>query len=236
MNTKGKISTRQGKTNLMRWAGLSAILAGLCFLVIGIFHPENVPSAVTTATWVNAHIAAFALGFFGLFGMAGLYARQAEKTGWLGLAGFLLFTLWMTLVSGFSLVEAFVLPKLVTESPAFVESFLGMFSGVPSQVDLGILPTLWNISGPMYILGLLLFGIATVRARVLPRWAGLLLALNIVWAPLGAVLPPAYQSMIMIPIGIGMAGLGYALFSERHEKASELSPTRSTQPEPSNIA
>jgi hypothetical protein len=35
---------------------------------------------------------------------------------------------------------------------------------------------LWNISGPMYILGPLLFGIATFRARVLPRWAGGLLA------------------------------------------------------------
>ena len=33
--------------------------------------------------------------FFGLLGMAGLYARQAEKSGWLGLAGFLLFSLWL---------------------------------------------------------------------------------------------------------------------------------------------
>jgi hypothetical protein len=108
MNTKGKLSIKENKTKitasastLIRLAGLSAMVAGLCFIVIGMFHPVNIPASVTTATWVNVHIFATALGFFGLFGMAGLYARQAEKSGWLGLIGFLLFTLWMTLVTGF---------------------------------------------------------------------------------------------------------------------------------------
>src|SRR3712207_9509800 len=91
-------------STLMRLAGLSAMVAGLCFIVIGMVHPLNVSSSVTTATWVNVHIFATALGFFGLFGMAGLYARQVEESGWLGLAGFLLFTAWMTLVCGFSFV------------------------------------------------------------------------------------------------------------------------------------
>lgn len=241
MNTTGKISSRESKTQtgtpaLMRWAGVSAIATGLCFLVIGMFHPENIPSAVTSATWVNAHIAAFALGFFGLFGMAGLYARQAEKIGWLGLAGFLLFSGWMTLVSGFSFVEAFILPKLATASPAFVESFLGMFSGAVGEIDMGILPTLWNISGPMYILGPALFGIATFRAGILPRWAGALLALNIVWVPLGALVPPAYQPKIMIPVALAMAWLGYALFVEQRENASERVTARSAKAEPSNVA
>jgi hypothetical protein len=241
MNAKGKISIKENQAErtaspLMRWAGLSATAAGLCFIVIGLFHPENIPSAVTTAAWFYSHIAAFALGFFGLFGMAGLYTRQAEKTGWLGLAGFVLFSIWMTMVSGFSFVEAFILPALATESPAFVEGFLGMFSSSPSAIDFGILPTLWNLSGPMYILGPLLFGIATFRAGVLPRWAGALLALNAVWVPLGAVLPAAYQPMIMVPVGLAVAWLGYALFSERRETASDLAPASPIKPEPSKVA
>ena len=211
-------------STLMRLAGLSAMAAGLCFIVIGMFHPVNVPSSVTTATWVNVHIFATALGFFGLFGMAGLYARQVEESGWLGLAGFLLFTVWMTLVCGFSFVEAFILPTLASESPAFVSGFLGMFSGGPSAIDLGVLPTLWNISGPLYIFGPLLFGIATFRARVLPRWAGGLLALNILFVPVGALVPPELQPKIMVPIGLALAWLGYALFSELREKASDPVP------------
>src|SRR5512138_3855735 len=121
MNAKGKTSIRESKPKittytLMRLSGLSAITAGFCIIVIGMFHPLNVPAAVTTATWVNVHILATALGFFGLFGLAGLYVRQVEESGWLGLAGFLLFTGWMTLVGGVSFVEAFILPHLTTES------------------------------------------------------------------------------------------------------------------------
>ena len=230
MNAKGKTTIKESKTKmtastLMQLAGASAVLAGLCFIIIGMFHPENVPSSVTTTTWVNVHIVATVLGFFGLFGMAGLYARQVEKSGWLGLTGFLLLSVWFVLITGFSFVEAFILPHLAAESPAFVESLLGMLTGVPSTVDLGVLPMLWNISGPMYILGPLLFGIATFRARVLPRWAGGLLTLAAVLIPIGGMFPHEYQAKIaMIPVGLAMVWLGYALFSERREKASEVVP------------
>jgi hypothetical protein len=229
MNTNRQTAIKENKmkittSTLMRLAGLSAILAGLCFIVIGLFHPVNIPSSVTTATWVNVHMFATALGFFGLLGLAGLYARQAEKAGWLGLAGFILFSAWMTLVCGFSFVEAFILPRLATVSPAFVKGLLGMFDGVPSEINLGVLPTLWNISGPMYILGPLLFGIATFRARVFPRWAGALLVLGAVLIPVGALVPPEWQPKIMVPVGLAFAWLGYALFSERRAPASELVP------------
>jgi hypothetical protein len=220
----------------MRLAGLSAILAGLCFIVIGVFHPVNVPASVTSVTWINVHIAATALGFFGLLGLAGLYVRQVEKAGWLGLAGFLMFSAWMTLVCGFSFVEAFILPRLVTESPVFVAGILGMFSSIPSAIDLGVLPTLWNISGPLYIFGPLLFGIATFRANVLPRWAGALLVLGAILIPVGAIVPPELQPKIMIPVGLALAWLGYALFSEGREKASGLAPARSAKAEQNKVA
>ncbi|MBL8079869.1 MAG: hypothetical protein JNM55_18015 [Anaerolineales bacterium] len=237
MNAKGNNSIKESKaimsaSVLMRLAGVSAMLAGvsamlagLCFIIIGMFHPENVPSSVTTTIWVNVHIVATALGFFGLFGMAGLYARQVEKSGWMGLTGFILLSIWFVLITGFSFVEAFILPHLAAESPAFVESLLGMFTGVPSTVDLGVLPMLWNISGPMFILGPLLFGVATLRAHVLPRWAGGLLTLAAVLIPIGGMFPHEYQAKIaMIPIGLAMTWLGTALFSERREKASEVVP------------
>lgn len=243
MNTKGKTSIKESKTKmtaaaLMRLAGASAMLAGVGFIVIGMFHQVNIPASVTTATWVNVHIVATALGYFGLLGMAGLYARQVEESGWLGLAGFILFTAWMTLVCGFSFVEAFILPHLTTASPAFVEGVLGMFTGVPNAVDLGALPTLWNLSGLLIILGPLLFGIATFRARVLPRWAGGLLALGAVLVPIGALVPAEYQPEVaMTPIGLALVWLGYALFAERQARASEsLLAQRTVEPESSQAA
>lgn len=232
MNVKGKTSNKVSKTGmtasaLMRLAGGSAMMAGLCFIIIGLFHQENVPASVTTATWVNVHIAATAMGFFGLFGMAGLYARQAEKSGWLGLTGFVLMSLWFGLVMPLSFVEAFILPRLATELPEFVAGFLGMFTGVPSEIDLGILPTLWNLSGPMFILGPLLFGIATFRAGVLPRWAGGLLAFGALLIPVGAMVPAEYQPEVaLLTIALALTWMGFALFSERREGLSEAVPGR----------
>ena len=62
-------------SNLMRLAGLSALMAGICYVLVGIFHPANVPSSVTSTRWEVVHILACAMSFFGVLGMAGLYAR-----------------------------------------------------------------------------------------------------------------------------------------------------------------
>jgi len=202
-------------SSLMRWAGLSALLAGLCYLLVGIFHPANVPASVTTTRWEIVHIVACAMSFFGLLGLAGLYARQATRAGWLGLAGYVLLSLWFVVVMGFSFVEAFILPHVATASPGLVQAWMGMFNGPAGTFNLGALPTIWTLSAPVYILGGVLFGIATFRARVLPRWAGALLAASTLLAPAAAVLPNASQPKIAIPAGLALAWLGYALWSER---------------------
>ena len=75
------------------------------------------------------------------------------------------------------------------------------------------------------MLGGLVFGIATFRARVLPRWPAGLLAVVAVLTPLAALLPHATQRMAAgVPMGIAMAWLGYSLWSERREPASEPVP------------
>jgi hypothetical protein len=241
MNTKGKITTKESKTRistaaLMRLAGFSAMLAGLSIVVLGMLHPANEPAYVTTPTWIIVHIFATSLGFFGVLGLAGLYARQVEKAGWLGLIGFLLFSAWMTLVGFFSFIEAAVMPQLASEFPPFVTGFLGMLNGVPSEVNLGVLPTMWNISTPMLIIASLLFAIATFRARILPRWAAALLALGTVMVPVGALVSTEIAAkIIMVPMGLGLAWMGYALLTERRGKtALAWHDQQATNPEVTN--
>jgi hypothetical protein len=207
-----KLSTH----NLMRLAGLCAVLAGICYVFVGVFHPPNLAGSVTTTRWQVVHVLACAVSFFGLLGTAGLYARQAMKVGWLGLAGYLLFSLWLVLIMGFSFVEAFILPRVVSASPSFVQAWMGMFTGPKGSFDLGVLPTVWTLTAPIYMLGGLLFGIATFRAGILPRWAGALLAVGTVLAPLAGLLPNASQPKVAIPVGAALAWLGYSLWSERH--------------------
>ena len=88
-------------SNLIRWAGLAAMVAGILFVVIQPIHPPDILSSVTTSPWAIVHYLGIAMCLLGLLGIAGLYARQVEEAGWLGLAGYLLFSLFYALTMAF---------------------------------------------------------------------------------------------------------------------------------------
>ena len=213
-----KITTQ----SLIRASGPAAIVGGLSYALVGVFHPPNILTSVTTPAWLLVHVLAMSTSIFGLLGLTGIYARQAEKSGWLGLAGYLLLNFWLAIILGFTFVEVFILPALASIAPAFVDAWLGMFNGTTSEINLGALSTVWTITGPLYILGGILFGIATFRARVLSRWAGVLLAAGTAMGPLAAFLPLDLQPKIAVPAGLALAWLGYSLWSERRAKSASV--------------
>jgi hypothetical protein len=161
------------------------------------------------------------MSLFGLLGIVGLYARQVKEAGWLGLAGFLLLSLWLVLILPFTFFEVFFLPLLATEAPTFAEGFLGIFTRSASEINFGVLAALWTLSDVLLPLGGLVFGIATFRAGILSRWAAGLLAVGVGLAPAFALLPHELEPLAAVPIGVGLAWLGYALWSERREQASD---------------
>lgn len=87
--SKKKITT----SSLTRLAGLSAMVGGIFYVVVGMFHQPNILSSATTTPWAIVHALATTMCFLFLLGITGLYARQVEEAGWLGLAGFLLYSL-----------------------------------------------------------------------------------------------------------------------------------------------
>ena len=215
--------------NLIRLAGLSAVIAGTCYVLVGAFHPANIAASVTGTRWAVVHVLACATSFFGVLGIAGIHTKQANKTGWLGLIGMVLLSLWLVIVMGFSFVEAFILPHPGTVTPEFIDGWMGMFNGHPSKVDLGMLPALWTLTAPMYIGGGVLFGLATYRARIFPRAAAVLLALGTAAAPVAALLLPlASQPKVAIPTGLAIAWLGYSLLTERAQHPASPVPERAT--------
>jgi hypothetical protein len=203
-------------SSLIRWSGLAALVAGLIFAGIQPIHPADVLSSVTTGAWTIIISLKFAMCLLFLIGIAGIYARQVEEAGWLGLAGFLLLILCWWLQTGYVFTDLFTLPVLATAAPQFVESFLGIVNpGSPVEMNIGALPAAYGFIGILYMLGGLLFGIATLRAGILPRWPASLLAVAAVLTPAAALLPHAIQRLAAIPVGIALAWLGYALWSER---------------------
>ena len=143
-----------------------------------------------------------------------------EEAGWLGLAGYLMFSLFYALTMAFQFVEAFISPLLPTEAPKFVESFLALASGTAGEMNLGALATVYTLVGVLYMLGGPLFGIATIRAGILPRWAaGLFASAGPVSALVVSLLPHPLDRIAAVPLGLGLAWLGYALWSERRKEA-----------------
>jgi hypothetical protein len=202
-------------SGLIRWTGLAAIVAGVIFAAIQPIHPPDVLASVTTGAWATITSLKLGMCFLFLLGIAGLYARQVEKAGWLGLAGFALFSGSWALQSGFVFTEVFILPPLATAAPQFVNSYLGIVNGSPGEMNIGAIVPAYAAVGILYLLGGLLFGVATFRAGILPRWAAALLALTAVVTPAAALLPHATQRLVAIPMGIAVAWLGYGLLSER---------------------
>jgi hypothetical protein len=66
-----------------------------------------------------------------------------------------------------------------------------------------------------------LFGIATLRAGILRRWAAGLLAVGTVLPLPLSLLAHDFVRLAAVPVGFALAWLGFALWSERRDKASE---------------
>ncbi|MFC4404072.1 hypothetical protein [Gracilibacillus xinjiangensis] len=201
-------------TDLIRWLGLFAIMAGILYIGIQFIHPSDNITSVNSSKWVLVACLTIAMSLFSLIGMTGIYTKQVNKTGWLGLIGYVIFSLFWLVSMIFSFNEAFVLPLLTNDAPEFVEGMLGIFGGTRSEVNLGIFTVLAPIAGLFYTLGGLLLGIATFRARVLPRWAGSLLSFAAVITLAAAIIPHPFDRLMAIPMGLAFIWLGYTVWSD----------------------
>src|SRR5689334_4944066 len=96
-NRQTAVSTGDTQANntitahLIRWTGLAAVGGGVIFAAIQPIHPPDVVASVNTNAWAIITTFKTVMCLLFLLGIGGMYARQANKAGWLGLAGWLLF-------------------------------------------------------------------------------------------------------------------------------------------------
>jgi hypothetical protein len=212
-------------SKLLRFCGLALVPAGIVFAGIQPIHPPDVVESVTTTAWGIITSLKYVMSVLFLVGITGLYARQADKAGLLGLVAFLVLATSWTLQSAYVFAEAFILPPLAATAPEFVDAMLGISYGHTGNVNLGALPTIYSLGvGINYMLGGLLFGVATLRAGILPRLPAGLLAIAATLTPLAGLLPHAQQRFAAVPVALALAWLGYALWSERRASAAQPAP------------
>jgi hypothetical protein len=213
------------RTALTRTATIAAVLAGLAYIVIQFIHPADVIASLSTQAWVNVHILSFAEAVFALIGITGMYLRQVREFGILGLIATLMLGFFFILQSAFNFAEAFIAPLIAVTAPQLAVDFVGLFGRYAPVSDLGPLVLLPQVGALLYVGGALLFGIATIRAHVLSRGAGILMIIAAVVTPVaGALLPHALERMAAVPMGLAIAWLGYSLFASVRGSAFAAQP------------
>jgi hypothetical protein len=200
--------------DLSRWSGFACILAGLLLALATLIHPSReTPEIILEQELrlVAAHwLFTFSCGFL-LLGLPGLYVAQSERAGRLGLVSFVML-FFGTLFFAISNNYGFIAPVLAAQAPAMLDAI----NTYPPVVALNALLAVG------FFLGFILFGIATLRARVLPRQTGILMIigspLNMLGAVLGLLVSEAFWVVAIfgaLALGLGLAWAGYSLWSSK---------------------
>jgi hypothetical protein len=175
-------------SNLIRWGAIAALIGGVLYVLTGImslFAPQEEVLDSFTDYLIEV---LFVLALVGtLVAIAGLHVLQKERYGRLGAAGFL------TAFVGYVLLLVAAATTILTGREALDIIFL-----------LGSLVAL---------VGLTLLGAMTLRARVLPKWCGVLL--------IGGLPLTVFLDIVTgggaggILLGVVWALVGYALLATR---------------------
>ena len=195
-------------SELIRWSGLAAILAAVLLSVGALLNiateTENLSESATTAPYVFTWLLYLLGGVLLLLALVGLYIRQAGASGILGLVAFLVAFLGTALALGATWAELFVAPALAVEAPRVLDA-----------EPTGMLALGFTLTFVVFLpLGWLLFGVASLRAGIYPRAAAILLMV-------GAVIAGLPIPLTEIVLYVGVAWLGFVLFTERGETVQQ---------------
>ena len=163
--------------NLVRWSAIAWLLSALTGIISVALAPSDYAvNAVLGSLWTPMHAVLTVSYMLFLFGLMGFYLAQADQAGRLGAIGFVLTFFGVLLLMAQVVVATWVLPAIAMQ-PGAPKTAFEMF-------DLaGPLPAFSTVVFAAYVpagIGLVLLGVATMRAGVLPRWAGLLLIIGTV--------------------------------------------------------
>jgi hypothetical protein len=195
-------------SNLIRWSGLAALVGGVLIVISDVLNAVFFPSepgteVMLSSTWFIVQILGLVALAFITLGLVGMYTRQTQRAGILGLIAFVMTFSGMLMVFGLLWGEPFLGPLVAEQAP-------GLLSTEPS----GALAVGNILSVVLFALGWFLFGLASLRAGVLPRGAAILM---IIGALLSFVLTSLDLPLWSVILGAAVTWMGYALWSGTRE-------------------
>ena len=198
---------------LTRLGGLVCVVAAVLMAasnLVGVTLDASELAATTTGT---PRITFTVLRLVGtvllLPGLFGLYLRQSVAAGRLGLAGFQVAFAGTALIAGNGWLQA--------------SAGWWLLGIAPTPSVSGALTPAASVPFILFALGWLLFGLATFRARVFPRWSAVLL---IVGGALGFRIGfPPYGLVLAVAVGV-LGVLSYLLAGPAPQSGPTGVPTR----------
>jgi hypothetical protein len=187
------------------WAAMVSGLAMVVSLLMDwlvVPHEQLGPEAFLTSSYlVSSGLRLLSIVLLP-WALIGIYGRQSRSAGTFGLWAFAVVFLGAALTVGNAWAEVFVWPTLAQVDPNMMS---GSIRDMSSYLVAGL-----NASFPLFGLGLILFGVATIRAGVYPRWASALLIVSIPVVMFLDPTPGSFQESIgQILLGIAVATLGW---------------------------
>jgi hypothetical protein len=188
--------TRKHQAGNEKKAGLAVLVAGVA-IIIG-----SAGSAVSDWLWV-----AMLVGFLGMvYGVPGVHEYQTPRDGWPGKWG-----------------------ALLIRYGGAVMVLLGLFFlgwelvGDPPEDGPGVVNVLWMVGFAAFAIGVILFAIGSIKARVLPLASGVLMLIGLLGALAVDMATGAFFEddstttqwgfYIGVPVfGLGLAWAGYAVW------------------------
>ncbi len=189
---------------LNRQAGPIAVIAGGLFAVIHavqffVGDRTDLAAMVTDPLFMVVSAAYFFAFPLLLIALVALYWRQAGRAGLFGAVAFCTALVGTVALAGDMWFDAFAVPWLVQVAPAIVSADR---SG-------SLLMTGWLVSVVLFSLGWIMFGLASFRARVIPR------ALSITVAIGGLIGFKAATAPWGVALGLAVAAVGVWLIRHR---------------------
>jgi hypothetical protein len=188
---------------IVKVGGVAAALAGVLIvgeeiwgLAVGGVGEGQAESAVHS-TWVLLLV----------FGLFGLHLHQQHAAGRFGQIASLVALFGTVTLFALALTEVTILPSLPADSPLVDRPPPAML-------------VMFFVSFGAYVVGLLLFGIATWRAGVLPRWAAALLVVGMLFALVAKPFIPGAT----VVFGVAWIWLGVATVRQSLTVANEIVP------------
>jgi len=192
-------------TAIVRLSSIASLLVGVLMVVFNLL---SLAGLITPTQDQPRALFAIVLS---VFAITGIYAVQAHRAGVLGLVGYMALITNLVLNAGVRFIYTFI----------NVDLFATKFPQVLEEVSMGSFTTVYMAVTVIFVVGYLLFGVATLRSKIFPWGSAALLMFyglyNFLATYLG--LPPQVGS---IAGGISLIWFGLALWA--FERKPTLQP------------